>query len=226
MDREAPKTMTDFYSEGHRALQDAFDSRRLADALRDKIMRQALAKMDKRFIEASDMFFLSTLDHNGWPTVSYKGGAPGFVKVLDDRTLAFPSYDGNGMFYSMGNIADRAKVGLLFIDFVNPRRLRLHGTAQVSADDPLMGDYDGAALIVRVALENIFTNCARYIHQYEKVGPSKYLPKADGDAPLPDWKRMEHLQDALPAKDKGAVDKAGGAITEAEYRKDFWRGLE
>ena len=218
--------MTEFYGEGHRAFQDAFDSRRLAGTLQSKIMRHALADMDKRFITASDMFYLSTVDHNGWPTVSYKGGPAGFVKALDDRTLAFPCYDGNGMFYSAGKIAGNAKVGLLFIDFVHPRRLRLHGTASVSADDPLIGAYPGAGLIVSVAIENIFTNCARYIHKYRQEAPSKYLPTADGTAPVPDWKRVDFLREALPAKEQDAADNAGGVITEAEYRKDYWRGLD
>jgi len=218
--------MTEFYSDAHRTFQDAFDTRKLADALEQRVMRQALAKMDKRCIEASDMFFLSTVDHNGWPTVSYKGGFPGFVKILDDQTLAFPCYDGNGMFYSMGNVTDNAKVGLLFIDFVNPRRLRLHGTATVTADDPLIDDYQEACLIVRVAIENIFTNCARYIHSYERLAQSKYVPRAEAETPPPDWKRVDVFQDALPTKDQDIADRSGGVISETEYRKDFWRGLE
>jgi len=217
--------MTDFYSEAHRTFQDAFDTRRLADRLESNIMRQALTTIDTRFVEASDMFFLSTIDHNGWPTVSYKGGYPGFVKTLDDHTLAFPCYDGNGMFYSMGNITDNAKVGLLFIDFLNPRRLRMHGTAQVSADDPLIGEYKEACLIVRVAIENIFTNCARYIHNYDKTSQSKYVPTVDVETPMPDWKRVDEFQDALPAKERDNAGKAGGVITMKEYRKDYWRGL-
>jgi hypothetical protein len=218
--------MTEFYSEAHRELQDIFDSRRLADTLRDRVMRQALNETDKRFLQAADMFFLSTVDHNGWPTVSYKGGPQGFVKVLDDRTLAFPSYDGNGMFYSLGNIAMSARVGLLFIDFEHPRRLRLHGTASVSADDALLGDYPGAGLIVRVALENIFTNCGRYIHGYDKRGASEYIPDENAQAPVPDWKRVDFLRDALPEKDRQAAADAGDVLSEAEYRKHFWRGLE
>lgn len=218
--------MTQFYGTAHRVLQDQFDSRRLADTLHDRVMRTALSETDTRFLQASDMFFLSTVDHNGWPSVSYKGGPAGFVKVIDEHTLAFPSYDGNGMFYSIGNIAESAKLGLLFIDFERPRRLRLHGTGTVSRDDPLIADYPGAHLIVRVALENIFTNCGRYIHKYEKLGASEYIPDTDAEAPVPDWKRVDYLQEALPEKDRETARKAGDVLTEAEYRKDFWRGLE
>ncbi len=218
--------MTQFYGKAHRDLQDEFDSRRLADTLKDRVMRQALTETDKRFLQASDMFFLSTVDHNGWPSVSYKGGPEGFVTIIDDRSLAFPSYDGNGMFYSMGNIAESAKMGLLFIDFERPRRLRLHGTGTVSLDDPLIDTYPGAHLIVRVALENIFTNCGRYIHKYEKLGASEYIPEADVEAPVPDWKRVDYLNEALPEKDRETARNSGDVLTEAEYRKDFWRGLE
>lgn len=218
--------MPDFYGHGHRALQDRFDTRRLANRMASGVVRTELREMDKRFIATSDMFFLSTTDHNGWPTVSYKGGAPGFVKVVDDRTLAFPCYDGNGMFYSMGNLSEYPKIGMLFIDFENPRRFRVHGTASLSAEDPLIAEYKEACLVVRVAIVNAFTNCARYIHQYKKQGLSKYVPQADEETPPPDWKRIDDFQDVLPERDRGAAEKAGGVITEEEYRKEFWRGLK
>jgi predicted pyridoxine 5'-phosphate oxidase superfamily flavin-nucleotide-binding protein len=223
--------MAEFYSESHRKMQDAFDTRRLADVVHDKIMRAALAPMDSRFIEASDFFFLSTLDHNGYPTVSYKGGAPGFVKILDDRTLAFPAYDGNGMFYSMGNIAEGsiagpAKIGMLFIDFEQPRRLRLHGMAQVSTDDPLRDSYPEALMVVRVVLDNIFTNCPRYIHKHQRTENSRFVPTAGVETPMPEWKRVDYLQEKLPAKDRERAKSSGETITEAEYRANFWSGLD
>ena len=169
--------MSDFYGDKHRQLQDQFDTRRLADRLESMARRPTLAKKDKQFISACDFFFLSTVDHDGWPTVSYKGGFPGFVRVIDDATLAFPCYDGNGMFVSMGNIAENAKLGMLFIDFETPRRFRVHGTATVSADDPLIGTYKEACLVVRVAVQVAFTNCARYIHPHKREGQSEYVPQ-------------------------------------------------
>lgn len=218
--------MSDFYSDAHRAFQDRFDTRRLADRIGSAVVRTALAEKDKQFISTSDMFFLSTLDHNGWPTVSYKGGFPGFVKVIDDRTLAFPCYDGNGMFYSMGNISDNPKIGMLFIDFENPRRFRVHGTASVSADDPLIGEYKEACLIVRVSIVNAFTNCARYIHKYNKEELSRYVPRSNVETPPPEWKRIDTFQEVLPERDRDIAKKSGGVITEQEYRKGFWRGLK
>ena len=218
--------MSKYFGEAHRALHKQFDTVGMADVLENKLIEPNLGDREAAFISSCDMFFLSTIDPSGMPTVSYKGGAPGFVKVIDDATLAFPSYDGNGMFYSMGNIVGQNKVGLLFIDFTTPRRLRVHGTASVSSDDPLLADYPEANLVVRVTIENAFKNCARYIHKYENHGVSDYVPQAGRETPLPDWKRLNFAQDLLPKRDQGKAEKAGGLISEADYRGHFWRGLD
>lgn len=112
------------YRGAQRALQDRFGARKLADTVSEVIVHDVLSDDDKAFIGSRDFFFLSSVNEAGWPTVSYKGGAPGFVRVLDDATLAFPSYDGNGMFLSMGNIAASQRIGMLFIDFETPHRPR------------------------------------------------------------------------------------------------------
>src|SRR5207253_3212247 len=127
---------------------------------------------DRDFIERCCMFFLATADAEGNPDCSYKGGMPGFVRVLDEHTLAFPDYDGNGMFRSLGNILVHPPVALLFIDLEQPDRLRVHGTATVRDDDPLLPHYPDAQLIVRVAVEHIFPNCPRYIHKMQMVSHS------------------------------------------------------
>jgi hypothetical protein len=217
--------METFYSDAHRALQDQFETRRLADALQENVMRTELAEMDKRFISSSDFFYLSTVDHNGFPTVSYKGGLPGFVSVLDDTTIAFPSCDGNGMFYSMGNILDTSKIGMLFMDFEQPRRLRLHGRASISEDDPLAKEYSGALMIVRVKLESIFTNCPRYIHKCRRLESSPFVPRPGKEVPVPEWKRVDYLQERLPARDRELARQSGDVISETEYRRSFWKGL-
>lgn len=205
------------YHEGCRALQDAFDSRRLADRLEERLSRTAFSDDDRAFIARQDHFFLATTDAEGWPDCSYKGGVPGFVQVSDAHTLAFPSYDGNGMFYSMGNIAGQAKIGMLFIDFETPHRLRLHGTATVSGEDPLLMEYVEADLIVRVQVEEIFINCPRYVHRYVKDTASKYVPRSACETPLVSWKRIDLVQDALTPRDQGKAAKAGGLITIEEY---------
>ena len=209
--------MSDLYDDDHRRLQDHFDSRRLADRLEQATVFAEVRGRNKRFIESRDMFFLATVDRSGRPTVSYKGGAPGFVKVVDDKTLAFPSYDGNGMFLSMGNISGQAKVGMLFIDFETPQRLRLQGSASVHVDDSLLESYVEADLVVRVAVEAVFANCPRYIHPHRKLTQSRYVPAAGCATPFPGWKRIDDMQDILPERDAGKTDTAGGPLTLFEY---------
>ncbi|MCH7695945.1 MAG: pyridoxamine 5'-phosphate oxidase family protein [Proteobacteria bacterium] len=216
--------MSDIYGETHRDLQDAFDTRKLADRLEEIIVKTEIGETEKAFIESRPMFFLSTIDHEGQPTVSYKGGAPGFVKVVDETTIAFPSYDGNGMFYSMGNIQKTARVGILFIDFETPHRLRFHGKAIVSKDDPLISDYKEAELIVRVKLSKMWINCPRYVHRYELKELSHYVPGQKEKTPLAGWKRVDLVQDVLPRKDEGRPEKEGGIITLEDWVDDVQKG--
>ena len=198
--------MTPFYHEGSRSLQDRFDTRRLADRLVDRVAGSAVIGDDQRaFIERMDMFFLATADADGAPQCSYKGGDPGFVRVLDERTLAFPDYDGNGMFLSLGNVAVNPQVGMLFIDFAaeRPSRLRINGTAAVDAEDPLLGEHPGARLIVRVRATAVFPNCPRYIHRMTPVERSPFVPRPGVETSVPAWKRSDWARDVLPAGDPG-----------------------
>ena len=197
------------FHEGNRKLQDHFDSRRLADRLAERAEERSrrISDADREFIEARDMFFLATADGEGRPNCSYKGGDPGFVRVVDEHTVAFPNYDGNVMYLSMGNTLLNARVGLLFIDFEGQRRLRLNGVATISADDPLMEDHPEAQFIVRVRAEQVFSNCPRYIHKYQLVERSKYVPHAACETPVPDWKRSDWARDVLPQRDR--VNLAG-----------------
>ncbi len=201
--------MISIYGNAHRNLQDAFDSRKLADRLEEVIVQKEFGEEMKDFIESRDMFFLSTIDHTGRPTVSYKGGAPGFVKVVDATTLAFPSYDGNGMYMSMGNIAEQGKVGMLFIAFDKPHRIRVHGNATVHRDDPLLAEYKEAELIVRVQLTDLWQNCPRYIHRQVKESTSRYVPRADAETPLAGWKQTDLVQDVISAKDAERARELG-----------------
>jgi predicted pyridoxine 5'-phosphate oxidase superfamily flavin-nucleotide-binding protein len=189
------------YHEGNRELQDRFDSRRIADRLEAVTLHVAFSERDRELIERSAMFFLATADAQGHPDCSYKGGVPGFVRVVDATTLAWPDYDGNGMFRSLGNILVNPEVALLFIDFERPSRIRIHGRAVVAAEDPLLAEYPGAQLIVRVQVERIFPNCPRYIHRMNLVESSIYAPDHDHTPPEPEWKQMEEFRDALPRKD-------------------------
>ena len=201
-DRDEP---TPFFHEGMRAWQDRFDSRRLADRLEERLGRQRFTDDDRAFIESRTMFFLATADAAGRPDCSYKGGDAGFVRVTAADELAFPSYDGNGMFRSIGNISVHAPVGLLFIDFEQPRRLRVNGLASVAADDPLRGAFTGAQLVVRVRATHIFPNCPRYIHRTPPAEPSPYVPRPGVEPPVPAWKRFEIFRDVLPRDDAGGA---------------------
>lgn len=190
--------MQAMYHEGSRELQDRFDSRRIADRLEAVTVHTEFNADDVAFIERSSMFFLATADAEGWPDCSYKGGTPGFVRVIDSKTLLFPAYDGNGMFRSLGNITVNPKVGLLFVDWEHPRRLRVSGTASVLDDADLVSGFEGAQLVVRVTTERIFPNCPRYIHRMHLEEASVYAPRPGHVPPVPEWKTMEVFRDHLP----------------------------
>jgi uncharacterized protein len=189
---------TPMYHAGSRALQDAFDSRRLADRLEERLTREAFTDDDRAFIHSQAFFFLASADADGWPDCSYKGGVPGFVQVSDAHTLVFPSYDGNGMFRSLGNLSVNPRVGLLFIDFEQPRRLRVQGWAELLGGAAPHADHPGAQHLVRVRVERIFPNCPRYIHPMRRLELSPHAPR-DGHVP-PDaaWKRFDMFADVLP----------------------------
>jgi predicted pyridoxine 5'-phosphate oxidase superfamily flavin-nucleotide-binding protein len=190
------------YHEGMRSLQDARETRQLADRLEKVTVRKAFTEEDRAFIQRCPMFFIATADTGGHPDCSYKGGLPGFVRVLDDRTLGIPDYDGNGMYRTWGNVLVNPHVGLLFLDFEKPRRLRVNGTARVSRDDPLRGEFPGSVFIVRVTADLIFPNCPRYLHKMQVVEPSVYAPRPDYTPPIPAWKTFDVFKDALPARDR------------------------
>jgi predicted pyridoxine 5'-phosphate oxidase superfamily flavin-nucleotide-binding protein len=190
------------YHDGMRDLQDLRETRVLADRLEKVTMRAAFTEEDKAFIQRCRMFFIATADPLGQPDCSYKGGLPGFVRVLDERTLAIPDYDGNGQYRSWGNVRANPKVGLLFIDFETPKRLRVNGTALVSDDDPLLAELPGAVFVIRLTAERIFPNCPRYIHKMQLAEESVYAPRTGYVPPVPAWKTFDVFKDALPARDR------------------------
>ncbi len=173
--------MSRLFGPQHRELQDHFESRKMADRIEQVAAKTEIDEAAKAFIESRDMFFLSTVDHQGRPTVSYKGGAPGLVKVLNPTEIAFPSYDGNGMYLSMGNINAHPEIGMLFIAFDRPFRLRLQGRAEIVMDGPEVALFKEAQLAVRVAVSDVWMNCPRYVHRYDKVAESRYVPQADAE---------------------------------------------
>lgn len=193
--------MASGFHSGSRSLQDRFDTRALADRIDTLLVRDTIGSADRAFIGERDMFFLATADAEGRPTCSYKGGEPGFVRVLDPRTVAFPSYDGNGMYLSAGNVLVNPHVGMLFIDFERGHRMRLEGEATIDLDDPLLTEYPEAQLVVRVRARAVYPNCPRYIHRYQLVRRSRFVPRDDCPTPVPEWKRSDWAFDALPQDD-------------------------
>lgn len=187
----------DFYRPGHRQLQDRFDSRRLADRLAEITLATTFSEGDRRLIASAPYLWLATADADGWPDVSYKGGHAGFAHVLDDSVLAFPSYDGNGMYRSLGNIVDNPRVGILFCNFDQPWRIRIKGLARLVDDPELLARWPGAELAVEVTAETVFPNCGRYIHRSGDE-PSMYVPAEGYVPPEPEWKSLEAFADHLP----------------------------
>jgi uncharacterized protein len=207
--------MSEFYGEMHRAFQDQHDTRRLADRL-ESLARSAFDENDRAFIGGATFFFISTVDERGRPTVSYKGGPPGFVRVSAPSELVFPVYDGNGMFLSLGNIASTAQVGLLFISFESARRLRVQGVARVVPNEG-PDHTPGAIHLVRIDASQIFVNCGRYIHKLAPQRLSPHVPDESGRQPFPAWKRIDVIADSLSDRDQSRVAAAGGTIAVQAY---------
>jgi len=209
--------MSRLYGDKHRALQDRFQSRAMADRIEQIALKTEIGEEERGFIESRDFFFLSTVNEAGQPTVSYKGGNAGFVKIVDANTIMFPNYDGNGMYLSMGNINASPQVGLLFIDFERPFRLRAQGNATLSDAPELLAHYKEAELVVRVTLSELWMNCPRYIHRYKKVKTSRYVPQDDAPTPVCEWKRVDAVQDVLREGEREQVANAGGVIPTEDW---------
>jgi predicted pyridoxine 5'-phosphate oxidase superfamily flavin-nucleotide-binding protein len=187
------------YHDGNRALQDEFETRALADRLEQRLMHTVFTEDDKAFIESAIYFFLATADSEGRPDCSFKGGPAGFVRITGPSELAFPDYDGNGMYKSLGNLAVNPEVGLLFIAMHGrARRLRVNGSASIVPDDPLLAKTPGAQIMVRVKTRAIFPNCPRYIPTLELQEPSIYTPSADKPSVEPAWKKSDAYKDVVP----------------------------
>ena len=195
------------YHDGMRRLQDARETRALADRLEQVTVRSAFTDEDRSFVERCAMMFVATADAAGRPDCSYKGGLPGFVRVVDEHTLAIPDYDGNGMYRTWGNVLVNPHVGLLFLDFEQPRRLRVNGRAELRDDDPMRSEFAGAVFVVRVSATHIFPNCPRYLHRMQLVEHSVYAPRPEYTPPVPAWKTFDAFRDALPPRDRGAGDE-------------------
>jgi predicted pyridoxine 5'-phosphate oxidase superfamily flavin-nucleotide-binding protein len=115
------------------------------------------------FIAARELLFLATADADGHCDAGVRAGPPGFIRVLDPRTLVFPDFPGNGSFMSLGNLLVNPHIGLLLIDFDRRRRVRINGKARVSEAPELRAHFPGAQRVVQVEVEEVFSNCPSYL---------------------------------------------------------------
>ncbi|MEO0677543.1 MAG: pyridoxamine 5'-phosphate oxidase family protein [Pseudomonadota bacterium] len=188
---DAQKSM---FHDGHRELQDRFDGRKLADALERLYRYSSFGPDEIALIEQSEFFFLATA-HAGSVDCSYKGGAPGFVRVTGPTTLEWPDCNGNSMYRSLGNLSRSPRAGLLFIRFgASPTRLRVNGTCELL-------EADGGKVTVRLEADEIFPNCPRYIPDIAGGAASPYIPKGGDVGPKPAWKGHPELAPILPSTD-------------------------
>jgi predicted pyridoxine 5'-phosphate oxidase superfamily flavin-nucleotide-binding protein len=124
------------------------------------------------FIAELDMFYLGTANAEGQPYIQYRGGSPGFLKVLDDRTLAFADFGGNRQYITVGNLSENPKAFLFLMDYANSQRVKLWGTAKVvDGDKELESRLRDPAYPGKVERAIVFTveawdvNCQQHIHQ-------------------------------------------------------------
>lgn len=207
------------YSAQSIELQRRFGTEALAAAELQSIVHTEMTESDQSLVRGAEMFWLASVDEDGCPTVSFKGGAPGFVRVRDSKTLLFPSYDGNGMFHSMGNIDATGAIGMLFMDLERPTRLRVHGRAVLVHDEECAALWPGAELVVMVGIHSLVTNCPRYIPRFKRMEASRYVPNPDtGEQPLAGWKRIDALQGVLREADQLRALQEGELITGAQWR--------
>lgn len=120
-------------------------------------------------IEQTKFFFLATSGQDGSCDCSFKGGGSNLVRILSTTQLAFPDFEGNGAFMSLGNIRQNPHVGMLFIDFSDGARLRINGTAQIHDSGDIMNLFAGASRVVVVDVDLVVPNCSTHIPRMKFV---------------------------------------------------------
>lgn len=195
----------EFYHAGMRALQDRYEGRGVADRLEERRLHTVFSEEDRAFIESVPFFFLATVGGDS-VDCSFKGGVAGFVRVSGPAELAWPDYDGNRMYRSLGNIHSDGRVGLLFLAFDGQRfdgsaaRLRVNGRARIDERPEALAGLPGAKRLIRVAAEHIFPNCPRYIPKMELRETSVYAPREGHTPPEAEWKSRPYIREVLDGK--------------------------
>ncbi len=138
------------------------------DSLWDKARKQKLlwSEIPQQYhqrIEQAPFFFLATSDLDGHCDCSFKGGGPGLIKIIDSTHFAFPDFEGNGAFMSIGNIMQNPHVGCLFIDFTDGGRLRVNGRASICENDEITQNFKNSKRAILVSIEQVVPNCKAHI---------------------------------------------------------------
>lgn len=170
--------------EHYRALDDA------ADAV------DLLGRAEADFIAQRNSFFQATVAANGWPYVQHRGGPPGFLRVIDTRTLAFADFRGNGQYLSSGNLAGDDRISLILVDHAAQRRLKIWGRARI------VHAHDDAALVRQLHVDNYRARAERaVIISVEAI----------------DWNCPQHIPRLFAAADLLALQQENTALKQAVH---------
>ncbi|MFE0738779.1 pyridoxamine 5'-phosphate oxidase family protein [Streptomyces sp. NPDC058855] len=167
-------------SDGEHHVQQRMGTTERADKFyADQVLDRLNTRM-REFVARQEMFFLATADRHGECDNTFRAGPPGFLHVLDETTLAYPEYRGNGVHASLGNIEENPHVGILMIDFLQDRiGLHVNGRARVVDDDEMRRAHHGLAadpvpgrralVWVEIDVEEAYVHCAKHIPHLQKV---------------------------------------------------------
>ncbi|WP_211987129.1 pyridoxamine 5'-phosphate oxidase family protein [Bradyrhizobium tropiciagri] len=198
------------------ALQENADGRRLAEYLATRARHSEFSERDMAQITTASFFFIAS-SHGDHPDCSFKGGDPGFVKIIGPSTLEFPDYDGNLMYRTLGNITMNPRVGLLFMSFDGRSyRIRINGDASIHCDAESLARHHGARAVIRVECRDIYPNCPRYVPDLVTVARSAYVPRPGETPPTPEWKRLPEVVPHLPLSDARDAMASGMDTTERD----------
>ncbi|MFI1717629.1 pyridoxamine 5'-phosphate oxidase family protein [Streptomyces litmocidini] len=167
-------------SDGEHLVQQRMGTAERADRFYAEQVLDRLNPRMREFVARQEMFFLATADRHGDCDNTFRAGPPGFLHVLDDGTLAYPEYRGNGVHASLGNIEENPHVGLLMVDFFRDRvGLHVNGRARVVSDEEMRDAHSGLAVDpvpgrralvwVEVTVQEAYIHCAKHIPHLEKV---------------------------------------------------------
>ncbi|MAF83092.1 MAG: pyridoxamine 5'-phosphate oxidase [Chromatiales bacterium] len=153
----------DFHA-GEMAAQQRWQTIHLWDQVRrTRLLLDHIPEEFQERVHQAPFFFLATSDDHGACDCSFKGGGPGLIQIINSKQLAFPDFNGNGAFMSVGNILKNPQVGMLFIDFSDGARLRVNGRASVHDDGEVMELFPDHPRVILVEIEQVVPNCAAHV---------------------------------------------------------------